>query len=291
MNKLSDILSLDCFKVSLQKSMFLKMKTDSPNAGGVLLESNLEDYINNYLYENNHSVICFSNKGIQRTINEGYQFDFSLISASNFKEFKAKTKTSGSIASSADLFLFSIAKNKLILIDANSLKSSTSNTVGKIYLHNDADGSIYNGIISGNNPDIGQVCLLTFCDETGKTKAYSFSGKVSAITDLFESFKEENGQLVFHGKNFKGNRKLKKQEGANRQLLVVTNRKKKTKKKNGDDLLATSFTRGLTIYKGFLDVLAEHKVLKKICEFDIDYKKLDSENFKSCYKQLSKMEV
>ncbi len=282
--------NMSIFKRALENAIIPKVATDSAQAGGVMVEMNAEQFSNEVLDQQGLGFVCLTNKSIERSINRGFEFDFSLVGASDFKEFKKVVKTSDTIVSSADVYLFKIDGSLLTLVDAESFKTSTSDGVNQIYLHNDADGSVYNGVVTGNHPDFGQVLLLTFSPKHQKCHVYLAEGKISKFTDLFEASEEEAeeaGQLVFHGSNLKDKSDMTKSSGLERQLIVLINREKKKKKKDGEDAASTSFTRGIKIDKAFLPVLCKRGLIKELFSFNIDFAQMEEEDFMKRCPQLA----
>lgn len=279
--------NLSIFKRALENAIIPKVATDSAQAGGVMVEMNAEQFSNEVLHQQELGFVCLTNKTIERSINRGFEFDFSLVGASDFKEFKKVVKTSDTIVSSADVYLFKIDGSLLTLVDAESFKTSTSDGVNQIYLHNDADGSVYNGAITGNHPDFGQVLLLTFSPKQQKCHVYLAEGKMSKFTDLFEDSEEDGGQLVFHGSNLKDKSDMTKASGLGRQLIVLINREKKKKKKDGEDAASTSFTRGIKIDKGFLPILCKRGLIQELFSFNIDFAQMEEEDFMKRCPQLA----
>ena len=216
-----------------------------------------------------------------------WSFDFSSVKAKDYDNFKKIIKTSDNIASSADLYLFKIS-DKLTLVDAESFKTSTSSSTSKIYLHNDADGTIFNGVESNKHPDFGQVLMLNFSPKTGICDVYYADGKLSSFTDLFKKPTKKEGELQYHGKNLKNKSDMSEAKGVNRVLVSIINRKKKKKKSSGEDLATTSFTRGILLDKGFLPVLASRGVIKKFYSFKINFNKLEEDDYLRRYPQLCK---
>ena len=279
--------NIGIFKAALENAIIPKVATDSAQAGGVMVEMNAEQFSNKVLQKKGEALVCLTNKTIERSIKRGFEFDFSLVNASDLQEFKRVVKTSDTIVSSADVYLFKIDGSLLTLVDAESFKTSTSDSVPIIYLHNDADGSVFDGTITGNHPDFGQVLLLTFSPKTEKCHVYLAEGKMSKFTDLFEKSTEANGQLVFHGSNLKDKSDMTKATGLNRQLIIMINRAKKKKKKDGEDAASTSFTRGIKIDKAFLPVLCSRGVIKELFSFSIDFAKMEEEDFMNRCPQLA----
>jgi len=279
----------EIFVSALNEAMVMKIATDSPQAGGVTIEMKVEEAANKFLNQKNIPFMCISNRGIVRHMDNGWAFDFSLVGAKNYSDFTKTIKTSDNLASSADIYLFKISKDRsktLILVDAQSFKTSTSDSVSKIYLHNDSDGTIYKGIENKDHPDIGQVLMLTFSPKTGICDVYYADGKMSSFTDLFEKPIEKEGELQYHGKNLKNKDNMSVKAGINRALISVINRAKKKKKTSGEDLATTSFTRGIKIDKGFLPILAKRGVIKKFYSFKIDFEALRERDYKTRYPQL-----
>lgn len=269
--------NLSIFKGALENAIIPKIATDSAQAGGVMVEMNAEELSNAILL--NQGYVCLTNKTIERCMRRGFNFDFSLIGASDLKEFKARVKTSDSIVSSADVYLFKIEGKTLVLVDAESFKTSTSDSVNQIYLHNDADGSVFNGVATDAHPDFGQVLLLTFSPKSEQCTVYLADGKMSKFTDLFEKSCPEDGQIVFKGEDLKDKSDMTKATGLERQLIVLINREAKKKKKDGDDAASTSFTRGIKIDKGFLPVLANRGVITELFSFKIDFAEMEEQDF------------
>jgi len=277
----------EIFKQALNDAMIMKIATDSPQAGGVTIEMNSEEVANKVLHGKGLPVVCISNKGIQRTMSKGrYTFDYSHVGAKDYDEFKKKIKTSDNIASSADLYMFKIDGETLRLVDAESFKTSTSDSSMMIYLHNDADGSIHKGVESGEHPGIGQVLMLNFVPETGVCDVFYATGKMSDFTDLFKKSKEDNGVLTFHGKDLKDKTGMSQDSGLNRQLVKIINRKKKKKNKNGEDSASTSWTRGILVDRRFLSILANRGVIEKFYSFKVDFEKLEQDDWNRRYPQL-----
>ena len=279
--------NIGIFEEALKNAIVPKVATDSAQAGGVMVEMNAEQFSNEVLHRQEVGFACLTNKTIERAMNRGFEFDFSLVGASDLRQFKKVVKTSNTIVSSADVYLFKIDGSLLTLVDAESFKTSTSDRVPIIYLHNDADGSVYNGLLTGNHPDIGQVLLLTFSPKTEKCHVYLAEGKMSKFTDLFEESKEENGQLVFEGSSLKDKSGMTKATGLDRQLIVMINRAKKKKKKDGQSAASTSFTRGIKIDKGFLPILANRGVIKELFSFSTNFAGIEEEDFMSRCPQLA----
>lgn len=275
------------FKQALESAMVMKVATDSPQAGGVTIEMNSEEVANKMLQSMSAPYICLTNKGIERAMKRSWSFDFSLVKAKNYDAFKKTIKTSDNIASSADLYLFKVS-DKLTLVDAESFKTSTSDSTGKIYLHNDADGTIYNGVESNKHPDFGQVLMLNFSPKTCICDVYYADGKMSSFTDLFKKPTIKEGELQYHGKNLKKKSDMSVATGINRILVTIINRKKKKKKSSGEDLASTSFTRGVLLDKGVLPVLAKRGVIKKFYSFKVDFNRLEEDDYLRRYPQLCK---
>src|SRR5210317_1544137 len=279
--------NMGIFKRALENAIIPKVATDSAQAGGVMVEMNAEMFSNEVLLAQGSNFVCLTNKTIERSINRGFEFDFSLVNASDFKEFKKVVKTSDTIVSSADVYLFKIDGSLLTLVDAESFKTSTSADVNQIHLHNDADGSVYDGVITGNHPDFGQVLLLTFSPKTEMCHVYLAEGKMSKFTDLFEKPEEEDGQLVFHGSKLLDKSDMTKKTGLERQLIVFINRAKKKKKKDGEDAASTSFTRGIQIDKSFLSILSQRGLIQELFSFSIDFAQMEEEDFMNRCPQLA----
>ena len=276
------------FKKALDNAMVMKIATDSPQAGGVTIEMNAEYFANEILKETSAPFICLTNKGIERSMKRGYSFDFSLVGANDLDSFKKKTKTSNNIASAADVYLFEVVGETFTLVDAESFKTSTSDSSNGIYLHNDADGSIFRGVESGNHPDFGQVLMLNFSPSTGVCEVYLADGKMSSLTDLFTKSIVKEGEVIFHGDNLKDKSDMTSKTGLNRQLIKLINREKKKKKKTGEALASTSFDRGITLDKSFLPILASRGVINKLYSFTIDFEALEDQDFRERYPQLCK---
>ena len=248
---------------ALSEAMVLKIATDSANAGGVTTEIKVEEIVNKNFASQNLPFILTSNKGLDRIFERGsHSLDFSIVGAKNLKELKTLTKTSDNIASAADLFLFEIRGRVLRMVDSVSFKTSTSNGKSeKIYLHNDADGSIYDSFATGKFVGLGQVVLMNFYPSTRQCDVYYFDKTMQAFSGLFNETQEANGRRVMHGNNLAVTEGLSLSDGLNRTIVTMVNRAKATKKKDGSNKASTSFNRGITISRGslpFLHLLTLH---------------------------------
>lgn len=276
------------FEFAMNSSMIMKIGTDSPQAGGVTIELNAEEFTNDILARSARNLVCMTNKGIDRHIQRGWSFDFSVVGANSREEMIEKIKTSDNMASSADLYLFKIDNGVCHLVDANSFKTSTSSRGGKIYLHNDADGSIYRGLVDGSDPHIGQITMVNFDPETEICNGYYFNGNLSKITNLFSASEDQkdNGDVVYHGKKLIEKQDMTAATGKDRQLLTLINRETKKKKQNSeDDLKSTSWTRGIQLDRRFLEVLADRGIIERLFTIKVNYSRLEEEDFSKRYPQ------
>lgn len=274
------------FKKALESSIIAKVATDSAQAGGVMLEMNVEEASNEVLAVANSDLIIMTNMGVIRHIRRGFDFDFSSVGATDYQDFRSLIKTSDSIVSSADIYLFKKVENTFILMDAESFKTSTSDSSNMIYLHNDADGSIFNGLSKTKQPDFGQVLMLDFSPSSGVCRIYLAEGSMSKFTELFSEPTLKEGEVVYHGKNLINKKDMTTASGSGRTLLKLINRAKKKTKKDSDEALAsTSFSRGIQIDKGFLPILKSRGLIEEIHSFTIDFKAIEEEDFKRRYPQ------
>lgn len=155
-----------------------------------------------------------------------------------------------------------------------------------IYLHNDADGSIFNGLFETEQPDFGQVLMLNFSPSSGVCSIYLAEGNMSKFTELFSDPTLKEGEVVYHGNKLTNKKDMTTASGSNRILLRLINRAKKKTKKDSDEALAsTSFSRGIQIYKGFLPTLASRGLIQELYSFTIDFKTIEEEDFKRRYPQ------
>jgi len=277
---------------ALATAMVLKIATDSANAGGVTMEIEVERRMNDMFQSNNLPYICVSNKGLFRIAQrDGFAFDFSLVEAEDLKQLKSKIETSDNIASSADLFLFEVKEQTLELVDSVSFKTSTSDSSAQIYLHNDADGSIYDSFADENYVNIGQVVLFNFYPSTSACDVYYFDGSMKSFYDLFSSTKENNGKTTLHGENLIDRKDATTDDGKGRGIVSMINRAKAKKKKDGEDKKSTSFNRGITISRKSLPFLARKGVLEIACSFEIPFSTIEEDDFSRRYPQLIKGEA
>lgn len=278
---------------AVANSLIMKIATDSPQAGGVTIEMNSEEEVNNAMDKLGLPYVAMTIKGIKRFCSrKGEQIlDFSMVGAKSLREFEKLIKTSDNKASAADLFLFEISGGRLTLVDCTSFKTSTSAKVNSIYLHNDSDGGIYSSIVSGAEVSIGKVLLLTLNQETCACEFYLAEGNFSKFTELFteRTVEELSGsEITYHGKELVDKSGMTTRSGKNRGLIKVINREKKNTKKDGTgDLKATSFTRGITVDKGFLPVLASRGIIKKIGSFSVPVDEIEEADFIKRYPQLN----
>ena len=173
-------------KGALEMCLDVKMATDSPGALGSSVEMRMESLINKKISKTGH--ILLTNKGIKRLKSRGHRFDFSVIGANSYETFTNAVKSSGTIVSSSDLYLFKIEKDVVRLVDAASWKTSTSAGVKVIYYHNDADGSLHRCLKKKHYPSVGQVVMMTLDDKTGVAKVYYSNGTLKKFVDLFTKF-------------------------------------------------------------------------------------------------------
>lgn len=273
------------FNQGLERSITIKVATDSAQAGGVMLEMDVEQLVNDILNKINSPFIMMTNKGISRHLRRGYSFDFSSIGANNLDEFKSLIKTSNSFVSSADVYLFERIDNNFRLVDAQSFKTSTSDA-SNIYLHNDADGSIFEGVINRAHPNFGQILMLDFSPTTGNCIIYLIDGNMSKLVDLFTNPIEKPGEIVFKGNDLKDKTDMTNKSGLNRILIKLINRKNKKKKKDStEDLASTSFSRGILIDKRFLPILASRGLIQELHSFNLNFDAIEEEDFVKRYKQ------
>jgi flagellar hook protein FlgE len=273
------------FEAALCEAMVLKIATDSANAGGVTTEIKVEEIVNKSFASQNLPFILTSNKGLDRILERGsHSFDFSIVGAKNLKELKALTKTSDSIASAADLFLFEIRGTTLKMVDSVSFKTSTADSSNKIYLHNDADGSIYDSFTNGQFVGVGQVVMMNFYPKTRQCNVYYFDKTMQSFSGLFSETVENNGTRVMHGNS------LAVTVGAasdrNRTIVSMTNRAKATKKKDGSNKASTSFNRGITIARKSMPLLQKRGALELICSFEIPFDIIEEHDYNLRYPQL-----
>jgi len=277
---------------ALATAMVLKIATDSANAGGVTMEIEVERRMNDMFQSNNLPYICVSNKGLFRIAQrDDFAFDFSLVEAEDLKQLKSKIETSDNIVSSADLFLFEVKEQTLKLVDSVSFKTSTSDSSAQIYLHNDADGSIYDSFADENYVNIGQVVLFNFYPSTSACDVYYFDGSMKSFYDLFSSTKENNGKTTLHGENLIDRKDATTDDGKGRGIVSMINRAKAKKKKDGEDKKSTSFNRGITISRKSLPFLARKGVLEIACSFEIPFSTIEEDDFSRRYPQLIKGEA
>jgi len=277
---------------ALSTAMVLKIATDSANAGGVTMEIEVERRMNDMFQSKNLPYVCVSNKGLLRIAQrDDFTLDFSLVGAEDLKQLKSKIETSDNIASSADLFLFEVKEQTLKLVDSVSFKTSTSDSSAQIYLHNDADGSIYDSFVAKNYVNIGQVVLFNFYPETSACDVYYFDGSMKSFYDLFSVAEEDSGKTTMHGKNLIDKKGVTTVDGKGRNIVSMINRAKAKKKKDGEDKKSTSFNRGITISRKSLPFLAKKGVLEVACSFEIPFSSIEEDDFLSRYPQLIKGET
>ena len=285
--KIIDILkqNKDIMVNALSSAIVLKIATDSANAGGVTMEIEVEKAMNARFSAQNQPYLCASNKGLERIHARGsYTFDFSAVNAETLKQLKNLTKTSDSIASAADLFLFEVDDKTLKLVDCVSFKTSTADSSSTIYLHNDADGSIYESFSSGNHVNIGQVVMLNFSPSSRDCTVYYFDGTMQSFSNLFDATGEESGKVIMHGKDL--NVLATSDEGKRRTIISMINRTKAKKKVDGTDKASTSFNRGITIAKKSLPFLAKQGVIQETSSFQIAFSLIEGNDFANRYPQL-----
>ena len=285
--KIIDILKQnnDIMSNALSSAIVLKIATDSANAGGVTMEIEVEKAMNKRFVDQGLSYVCLSNKGLDRVSSRGtHIFDFSFLNISTLKELKNLTKTSGSIASAADLFLFKVNGKVLELVDCVSFKTSTADSSGTIYLHNDADGSIYDSFSSGNHVNIGQIIMLNFSPSTRECNVYYFDKTMESFSNLFDVATEANGVTTMHGNNLKV--KAGKKDKVQKTIVSMINRTKSKEKKDGSAKASTSFNRGITIAKSTLSFLAKQGVIKEVSSFEIAFSLIEGNDYLNRYPQL-----
>ena len=73
-------------KLAMEKSLDVKMATDSPGAFGSMIEMQTEKLLNKALSETNK--VLLTNKGIKRCIKRGHLFDFSIVGAKIMRNLK-----------------------------------------------------------------------------------------------------------------------------------------------------------------------------------------------------------
>lgn len=267
---------------SFEQSLPVKISTDSPNAGGVIMESNTEMNLNKELLAGKPELCFATNRGLKR-INEAEKILFPY-SCETLSDFNDKCKKSNLPMSSADLFLLQVVgKDFLCLRDGVSFKSSTSKSVPVIYAHNDPNGQIYDACLNNKSHTMGQILFILY-DEEELFCCY-FDKCLTKITSLFNERKINNGEMTFHGSDCK--LKLTQKQGSRRTLLSLTNRQKKTKKKDSDEALAsTSFNRGVKIDKEFLKVLVDEGVVDLILKERLTADSISKEDYENRYPQL-----
>lgn len=285
--KIIDILkrNKDIMVNALSSAIVLKIATDSANAGGVTMEIEVEKAMNARFVAQNQPYLCVSNKGLERIYARGtHTFDFSAVDVETLKQLKDLTKTSDTIASAADLFLFKVNDRTLKLVDCVSFKTSTADSSGSIYLHNDADGSIYESFSTGKHVNVGQVVMLDFSPSSRECNVYYFDGTMQSFSDLFDATEEESGKTTMHGKDL--NVVATTAEGKRRTIVSMINRAKAKKKKDGTDKASTSFNRGITISKKSLPFLAKQGVIEEASSFQIAFSLIEGNDFANRYPQL-----
>tara|TARA_B100001094_G_C18163010_1_gene790443 strand:+ start:822 stop:1700 length:879 start_codon:yes stop_codon:yes gene_type:complete len=267
---------------SFEQSLPIKISTDSPNAGGVIMESNTESNLNKELLAGKPELCFATNKGLTR-INEVENIIFPY-SCETLSEFNDRCKKSNLPMSSADLFLLQVCgKDFLCLRDGVSFKSSTSKSVKLIYAHNDPSGQIYNACLHNRSHTMGQILFILY-DEQELICCY-FDKCLTKITSLFKQRKINNGEMTYHGSDC--SLSLTQKQGSMRTLLSLTNRQKKTKKKNSNTALAsTSFNRGVKIDKEFLKVLVDEGIVDLILKEKLVVDSISKEDYESRYPQL-----
>ena len=273
--------------ISFEESLPVKISTDSPNAGGVIMEAKTEKNLNKHFNSTKDGqLLVATNKGLKR-INKKHKIIFPY-GCKTLKEFEKKCKQTNHPTSSADLFLLQIFTNDddksfLCLRDGVSFKSSTSKTVNVVYAHNDPEGKIYNACLNNTSHTMGQILFVLY--DNDEVLFCYFDKCIKKITSLFNKSQFGNGELFFHGEDCKLS--LTKDQGKDRRLLILTNRKNKKKKVgSNEDLKATSFTRGVKIDKKFLKVLIDQGVVTLILKQKLDLELIDLEDFQDRYPQL-----
>ena len=274
--------------ISFEESLPVKISTDSPNAGGVIMEAKTEKNLNKHFNSTKDGqLLVATNKGLKR-INKKHKIIFPY-GCKTLKEFEKKCKQTNHPTSSADLFLLQIFTNDndkvfFCLRDGVSFKSSTSKNVSMVYAHNDPEGKIYDACLNNLSHTMGQILFVLY-DNSEVLFCY-FDKCIKTITSLFNKSQVLNGELVFHGKDCKLN--LSKDQGKERKLLILTNRENKKKKIGSDEeLKATSFTRGVKIDKKFIKVLIDQGIVTTILKQQLDIDLIDEEDFNNRYPQLS----
>jgi len=266
---------------SFKESLPVKISTDSPNAGGVITEANLEKNLNRETAITTPEICFASNKGLER-ISEKNKIIFPY-GCKSLKEFNEKCKSPWTCTSAADLYLLQITKEGIFLRDGISLKSSTSSSTNFVYMHNDPNGEIHDALVLNKRQLIGQILFILYDDN--ELLCCSFDKCLTEITSLFKKNTTNKGGMVFHGRDCKLS--LTKPEGKNRQLLKIINRAGKKKKISSDgDLAATSFTRGLMLDKGFLEVLIREKIVDVILRKNLEKTSAEEHDFENRYPQL-----
>ena len=241
--KIVDLITSEIVTDCLSDIIKTKFQVDSNNFGGVKFEADLAQSLRN----SGHYV--YTQREVETLIDNGVTFEFGVT----FSDFKRNQKDINSTVYASDLFLFEKINDVLNFVDSVSMKTSINDNDGsKIFIANDAEGVVYDRLISDEAEfSLGQVLMVSLNTQTGKFSVDYFDGEVIDLVGLFKDSKVTNEKVSFNlSESVFG--------GKSREVLTVINRNAVTGKKS------TSFSRGVQVRRDFIPNLVGAGVMESV---------------------------